>query len=232
LEGKISELIAPYSVQVDLDLPVIAVIGNQSAGKSSLIEAISGITLPRAAGTCTRWAEIFSCFDFIHDFRRCPTECKLSYSTDKWKCVVSLRFLTDAKGQNLGQAKTVPFGDPILDKSEVEERIRRAQRAILNPSVEPHHFLDGPDVDHPQRQLTFSSNCVSLQISGSEVADLSFVDLPGNAFEPYQFIPISSNKFKGWLLIRLLEAIKATSNSLKTWSNNTSRDQAALYFSR
>ena len=41
-------------MQVDIDLPQIAVIGSQSAGKSSLIESISGITLPRAAGTCTR----------------------------------------------------------------------------------------------------------------------------------------------------------------------------------
>jgi len=44
----------PCRVGADVDLPVIAVIGSQSAGKSSLIEAISGITLPRAAGTCTR----------------------------------------------------------------------------------------------------------------------------------------------------------------------------------
>ena len=43
------------SVQVDIDLPVIAVTGSQSAGKSSLIESISGITLPRASGTCTRF---------------------------------------------------------------------------------------------------------------------------------------------------------------------------------
>jgi ABC-type polysaccharide/polyol phosphate transport system ATPase subunit len=42
------------SVQIDIDLPQIAVIGSQSAGKSSLIEAISGITLPRDSGTCTR----------------------------------------------------------------------------------------------------------------------------------------------------------------------------------
>ena len=42
-------------MQLDIDLPQIAVIGNQSAGKSSLIEAISGITLPREAGTCTRY---------------------------------------------------------------------------------------------------------------------------------------------------------------------------------
>ena len=44
----------PSRVGADMDLPMIAVIGSQSAGKSSLIEAISGITLPRAAGTCTR----------------------------------------------------------------------------------------------------------------------------------------------------------------------------------
>ena len=43
-----------HSVQVDMDLPQIAVIGQQSAGKSSVIEAISGITLPRSSGTCTR----------------------------------------------------------------------------------------------------------------------------------------------------------------------------------
>ena len=43
-----------FRVGADMDLPMIAVIGSQSAGKSSLIESISGITLPRAAGTCTR----------------------------------------------------------------------------------------------------------------------------------------------------------------------------------
>jgi Dynamin family len=43
-----------YSADVDVDIPAIAAIGWQSAGKSSLIEAISGITLPRASGTCTR----------------------------------------------------------------------------------------------------------------------------------------------------------------------------------
>jgi GTPase SAR1 family protein len=42
-----------------MDLPQIAVVGSQSAGKSSLIESISGITLPRAAGTCTRY--LFVC---------------------------------------------------------------------------------------------------------------------------------------------------------------------------
>ncbi|PPR05458.1 hypothetical protein CVT24_008227 [Panaeolus cyanescens] len=150
-------------VQVDIDLPQIAVIGAQSAGKSSLIESISGITLPRASGTCTR----------------CPTECRLSHSNGPWQCVVSLRFTTDSRGQPLGQARNQPFGDIIYDKSNVEERIRRAQRAILNPSRPAKEFLEGPESESNVSEQTFSTNCVSLQISGPDVADLSFCDLPG-----------------------------------------------------
>ncbi|KAL1739056.1 P-loop containing nucleoside triphosphate hydrolase protein, partial [Schizophyllum fasciatum] len=147
------------------DLPQIAVIGSQSAGKSSLIESISGVTLPRAAGTCTR----------------CPTECRLARADGRWKCYVALRFTVDENGQALGQARTVAFGDVIHDKADVEDRLRRAQRAILNPRMRPDHFLtkESDETSDPEGQLTFSSNCVELRISGPEVADLSFCDLPG-----------------------------------------------------
>ncbi|KAG6917243.1 hypothetical protein DXG01_003275 [Tephrocybe rancida] len=147
-------------VQVDIDLPQIAVIGSQSAGKSSLIESISGITLPRAAGTCTR----------------CPTECRLSRSTEPWKCIVSLRLFDN------GKVRTERFGDVITNKADVEERIKRAQWAILNPTLRTahgaRHFLTGDD-HGAALELSFSSCFVSLQISGPEVADLSFCDLPG-----------------------------------------------------
>lgn len=145
-------------VQVDMDLPQIAVIGQQSAGKSSVIEAISGITLPRSSGTCTR----------------CPTECRLSRSDSIWKCAISLRFTSNSQGQ----VRNVDFGPVIYDKGQVEERIRRAQRAILNPSKPPQQFLVGSE-EIQDSELSFSSSCVSLQISGPDVADLSFCDLPG-----------------------------------------------------
>lgn len=35
-------------------LPAIVVVGDQSSGKSSLLEALSGVELPRGAGICTR----------------------------------------------------------------------------------------------------------------------------------------------------------------------------------
>lgn len=61
----------------------------------------------------------------------------------------------------------------------MEERIRRAQRAILNPDTHFQSFLDGDDEDPKERQLTFSKNTVCLEVSSEDVADLSFVDLPG-----------------------------------------------------
>jgi hypothetical protein len=118
-------------------------------------------------------------FDDDWVFSSCPTECRLSFSNTPWKCVVSIRFITDANGQPLGQARNELFGPTIYNKAEVEERIRRAQRAILNPSTPYRQFLGDDDPDSDARELTFSNNCVSLQISGKDVADLSFCDLPG-----------------------------------------------------
>ena len=80
------------------------------------------------------------------------------------------------------------FGSVIYDQTEVEDRIRRAQRAILNPKKLPKDFLDNEDEDELDSELNFSTNCVSLQISGPEVADLSFCDLPGVSYTFFPFL--------------------------------------------
>ena len=67
---------------------------------------------------------------------------------------------------------------PITDKFLVEDCIRRDQRAILNPSKDPNKFLYWDEVSD-KNDVSFLKNYVSLEISGSELADLSFVDLPG-----------------------------------------------------
>ncbi|KAG6824354.1 hypothetical protein H0H92_007116 [Tricholoma furcatifolium] len=68
-----------------------------------------------------------------------------------------------------------------MRKEDVEDRIRRAQWAILNPTLRKAHgaphFLTGNDHGDNLEQ-SFSKSYVSLQISGPEVPDLSFVDLP------------------------------------------------------
>jgi hypothetical protein len=66
-----------------------------------------------------------------------------------------------------------------MDKSEVEERIRRAQLAILNPSKSMEDFLGTLLPSSDWNELSFSTDVVSVRIAGRDVDDLSFVDLPG-----------------------------------------------------
>jgi hypothetical protein len=79
------------------------------------------------------------------------------------------------------------FGHHITDSDEVEERIRRAQLAILNPSKRATDFLGtlGSTNGGLTNELSFSSDLISVRISGVEVDDLSFVDLPGPPFLYY-----------------------------------------------
>ncbi|CAI9620229.1 unnamed protein product [Staurois parvus] len=84
-------------VEKDLGLPAIAVIGDQSSGKSSVLEALSGVCLPRGSGIVTR----------------CPLELKLKKSSQgsKWNGEIKYR---DQKVK-------------LKNPSEVEREVRKAQ---------------------------------------------------------------------------------------------------------
>jgi hypothetical protein len=114
---------------------------------------------------------------------RCPTECRLSRSNEPWKCVIKLR-----RTLSKGQLRSETFGDTIYEdaKSEVEDRrVRRAQLAILNPSKNAKHYLTVQDAwERDPLESSFSKDCVMLEISGPDVADLSFCDLPGAVLHP------------------------------------------------
>lgn len=77
-----------------------------------------------------------------------------------------------------------PFGSPFEDRLQVEERIRRAQLAILNPSTTAEEFLGslGSKKTAMRNELSFSDDLISVRISGIHEDDLSFVDLPGHFF--------------------------------------------------
>ncbi|KAJ7074736.1 P-loop containing nucleoside triphosphate hydrolase protein [Mycena amicta] len=148
-----------------LDLPSITVIGGQSAGKSSLVEAVSGITVPRDSGTCTR----------------CPIECNMSSSATSWSCKISLRF--DHSSQGVArEATTHSFGKPITERRDVEIWLRRAQAAILSPHLSPEDFYTKTEQelrDPDDQRLSFSKNAVVVEVNDPDITDLSFVDLPG-----------------------------------------------------
>ncbi|KAI1791428.1 P-loop containing nucleoside triphosphate hydrolase protein [Ganoderma leucocontextum] len=154
---------------IDLELPRIVVIGNQSAGKSSLVEAISGINVPRDAGTCTR----------------CPMECRLSHAPGEWSCQIKIRWEYDEDDKRFEEVDEVEFGSLLTNKAQVELMLRRAQAAVLNPHVSDEKFVDmseeklkAPKMEG-RKPLLFSRNVVCIELAGPDLVDLSFVDLPG-----------------------------------------------------
>ncbi|KAF3400389.1 Interferon-induced GTP-binding protein Mx1 [Talaromyces pinophilus] len=161
-------------------LPKICVVGDQSTGKSSLIEGMSEINVPRSAGTCTR----------------CPMEINLSESDQPWKCEVTLSYSYTystkgglrkiTKANKLGpwyetaESQDVPFLT-LHSKNQVQDAIKRAQLAILNPHKDPAEFLPSSslNIDDATAPVKFSPNVVRLDISAPHFPNLAFYDLPG-----------------------------------------------------
>ncbi|KAI6886850.1 P-loop containing nucleoside triphosphate hydrolase protein [Hortaea werneckii] len=154
--------------------PKFVVVGDQSHGKSSIVEAICDIQLPRGQGTVTR----------------CPFQITTSSSALPWTCRIFLqpkyRYSPTFKA---GRDKTKydrwdEFnGEPfhfatIHDKHSLEETLKRAQLALLNPRTDPAHF-QSPHASWAKNELAFSPNLIHIQINGPDLPELSFFDLPG-----------------------------------------------------
>ena len=107
-------------------------------------------------------------------------ECTLSSDAESWSCTIQIRREYDANGIPLRSLEREPFGQVIINKSEVELWVRRAQGAVLNPNRPPSDFYN-MSVDH-LRELSdkkFSKNVVQINVKDPDATDLSFVDLPG-----------------------------------------------------
>ncbi|XP_072513964.1 interferon-induced GTP-binding protein Mx3-like [Salminus brasiliensis] len=92
-------------IEEDIALPSIAVIGDQSSGKSSVLEALSGVALPRGSGVVTR----------------CPLELKLKKvnSEVQWQAVITYN------------KESKYFSDP----SQVEGFVNKAQDELAGDGV-------------------------------------------------------------------------------------------------
>ncbi|KAF8637496.1 hypothetical protein AX17_002781 [Amanita inopinata Kibby_2008] len=154
--------------QMFLDVPRISVIGSQSAGKSSLVEAVSGINVPRDSGTCTR----------------CPMECSMAQAST-WSCNITLRLQFDEDGDAYASLRSEAFGPVLTNRADVDIWLRRAQAAILCPHLPAENFYNKTKQDlEALRELDdqmhqFSRNTIHVNVKDPEVTGLSFIDLPG-----------------------------------------------------
>lgn len=184
--GELQQL----GVSHDIQLPELVLIGDQSAGKSSLMSGLANLELPRSEGTCTR----------------CPLHIRVSRQSD-WSCRVFLRreYAYHPPGDRSISEDEVTADDPFFpwrkrdhvqfdefktvnDKSEIEDVLRWAQIAILNDGKAHKVFVPGSGaiarstpIEEAAQNTTakFSPNIVALEIKGPDFPDLSFYDMPG-----------------------------------------------------
>ncbi|RMZ68410.1 dynamin family [Pyrenophora seminiperda CCB06] len=162
--------------RLDIPLPKCIVLGEQSTGKSSVIEAISGIKTPRSTDTCTR----------------CPLFIKLEPSENPragWSATVSLRSQykydgNTAHGHNQRFPGWIYKDQPTIvhfaeteDQNELERIIAHAQLALISPHTDYREFLRPQIAEH--YRCDFSPNVVSITITHPDLPPLSFYDLPG-----------------------------------------------------
>uniref|UniRef100_A0A0W0FIH9 Uncharacterized protein n=1 Tax=Moniliophthora roreri TaxID=221103 RepID=A0A0W0FIH9_MONRR len=164
---QLNKQIASLGAGFEFDFPRVAVVGAQSSGKSSLVEAISGINVPRDSGTCTR----------------CPMECSMiNDGSDTWSCTINLKV-----GANAGRpTSSQRFGPQrITDRGSVDLWIRRAQTAILSPHRSPAEFEDMSTdelrriLKEDNQTLSFSKDLIEIEVRDPKLPPLTFVDLPG-----------------------------------------------------
>ncbi|KAI9887718.1 MAG: hypothetical protein M1823_000467 [Watsoniomyces obsoletus] len=193
-----------------LPLPKIVVVGDQSAGKSSLVEALSEIKVPRSAGTCTR----------------CPLEINLTEGTasmPEWACEIRLlrRYeytpdISHHPGSPFPHFRHLDlpgdeFFSRIYKKDELGEVLERAQTAALRTqNASTSTRSNAPSRQPTTDELKFSPNEVRLDITGPGLPNLSFYDLPGVVLQT----PHPGDRPLVELVRNLLKEYVKTNNSL------------------
>jgi GTPase SAR1 family protein len=171
-----------FGVDHVVQLPELVLVGDQSAGKSSLMSALAEIHLPQSAGCCTR----------------CPAHIKTT-PAETWTCKISLEReysynpLSGRPIESRDVTKNKPFPPwiqqdlevkpfiTIREKSQLEEALKWAQIATLNHNKHHSLYIPGTDnfIEDESTEAKFSPNVVSVEISGPGLVPLSFYDLPG-----------------------------------------------------
>ncbi|MCJ1259264.1 hypothetical protein MMC24_007100 [Lignoscripta atroalba] len=144
----------------DISLPQLVVVGDQSSGKSSLLEGLTGLPFPVASQLCTRFATQVS-------FRRS--------ATDEEKTTVSIIPAADADDtykqkvaaytRNLDEFSASTFGEVLNEAATYMGLPTTAEDALI-------------------ANKRFSSDVLKIEIIGPKQHHLSVVDVPGLYHNP------------------------------------------------
>ncbi|KAI9830934.1 MAG: hypothetical protein M1819_005317 [Sarea resinae] len=132
-----------------ISLPQLVVCGDQSAGKSSVLEGITGIPFPRNDGVCTRFA----------------TEIILRHQPEASRITATIMPGPHSENE---QTRLKEFRRELSGFDELPEVI---QEASILMGIRGY----GPSVDGP----AFAADVLRLEVVGNTGLHLTVVDLPG-----------------------------------------------------
>ncbi|KAK2758928.1 interferon-induced GTP-binding protein Mx1 [Colletotrichum kahawae] len=150
--AKIDKL-RELNVGAIIPLPQLVVVGDQSSGKSSVLESLTGFSFPRAAGLCTRYVTQITC-------RRGPEKGIIVSiiprpdvdETLKAKLLQFKRHLSSIDGSDL---------DSVFEEANIAMGIRMgAEEKDVGSSA-------------------FSQDILKIEISGPDQQHLTVIDVPG-----------------------------------------------------
>ncbi|CZS99270.1 related to Mx2 protein (GTPase protein) [Rhynchosporium agropyri] len=134
----------------NLSLPQLVVCGDQSAGKSSVLEALTEIPFPRSDNLCTRFATEIS-------LRRANTES------------LTIKVNPDSSRPTSEQETIKKFEESITDFSQLPKIVDLAM-AVMG-------IAKGSNGEAQAR--AFARDVLSIEISGPKRPQLTLVDIPG-----------------------------------------------------
>ncbi|CBJ26106.1 Mx1, Mx-like dynamin-related GTPase [Ectocarpus siliculosus] len=149
-----------HGISQDLPLPQIAVMGDQSCGKSSVLEAISGIPFPRGSGLVTR----------------CATQLimKSSPKGSPWKASASI---PEQQQQQHGASSLWRKTKSSTSKTSAD--FPKGPRSASTPEELTKVIEDLQDALTAGDQGAFSTATISVQVQAPGLPDLTLIDLPG-----------------------------------------------------
>lgn len=159
LLDKIDKL-RELNVGTKVSLPQLVVVGDQSSGKSSVLESLTGFSFPRDVGLCTRYATQIRC-------RREP-------QNSVHITIIPRPDATDDIKQRLQSFRHV--ADAIEGKG-FAEIFKKANAAMGIRPAGPASGRSGGASDDGLN--TFSEDILSIDISGPDQPALTVIDVPG-----------------------------------------------------
>ncbi|KAF2201796.1 hypothetical protein GQ43DRAFT_370585 [Delitschia confertaspora ATCC 74209] len=155
LLDKIDKLFAS-GVGDYISLPQLVVVGDQSSGKSSVLEGLTNLPFPRDSGLCTRFATQIT-------FRRAQASS------------ISVSIIPGQNADETHVEKTRSWSKPNLNKADGSS----FATSFAGIMTEVHEIMGLGDKENKGNRGTFSEDVLRLEVCGPDQEHFSVVDVPG-----------------------------------------------------